>query len=768
MRVLRSHGSISKSPSETLISSPKVFTPSVSDLRPKKHNASTNSSPSSIKKPCTRLSIRLSSVSPPTNVSDIEGAGKRNRSAGVSCPGCSSDESEKQWLHLRSGLRICRRRLSICSAMVGKEENEMAVRFKGGGSGDVPEEKTEIATAKPEVICAEREEVCEVADRHIQEEEKVKKDMHRSSPKGGYMTLRSRSQKKQKIMHGHVETKSGNKDVDKLGLRKIKLREELTLGSEHIDKSGDQMSISIKGMVTMDTDRGRCNNDKKKMENLAFEEDQFGMHSGEVCLAVNSIDDRVVGHFSNDSEMEGSGSLCGDLQDQGLGGSTFQDVVVIGRSGIDLNADPVSEEGLNKEMLIGDSLIPQFSSRRYSSEEKGKDKLIFSEIQETREQQVTAQEEEFSNINRPRSQWIRVSTAKSKSKREVCRDRAIQLAPQFAFFKAEDEKRDEESEVEESLPNANEEEDWPGPFSTAMKIIKERESMLKARSLKSSLEKDREVKVQWTPSNEQKTAKMGKLAPSLKDLCVNVLYENVEEVESLECLPDAIKHKLVNLLCHSRRMSSHVFGLLVKGSPSEICISDCSWATDKQFEELFSQCNISNLKVLQLNLCGRCLPDYVLHSTLAKAPNCLPSLSRLSLKGAYGLSDGGLAAIIASAPWLQSVDLSQCSLLTHKGITYLADKLEAVLKELYIADCQNVDAMLILPALQKVKCLEVLSVACMESVTDKFLKKLLPASGSNMRELTFSGCCKLTNASMKAIAENCPQLCCLNIRNLNG
>lgn len=144
--------------------------------------------------------------------------------------------------------------------------------------------------------------------------------------------------------------------------------------------------------------------------------------------------------------------------------------------------------------------------------------------------------------------------------------------------------------------------------------------------------------------------------------------------------------------------------------------------------------------MLQLDKCGRCLPDYVLHSTLAHYPNGLPSLTRLNLKGAYRLSDDGLNAVVASAPSLSSINLSECPLLTSMGIINLAYKLGPVLKELYLDGCQNVDAMAILPALKKVNHLEVLSVGGLHSVCDKFVHQLIPICGSHMRELVLAGC----------------------------
>jgi DNA repair protein RAD7 len=84
--------------------------------------------------------------------------------------------------------------------------------------------------------------------------------------------------------------------------------------------------------------------------------------------------------------------------------------------------------------------------------------------------------------------------------------------------------------------------------------------------------------------------------------------------------------------------------------------------------------------------------------------------------------------------------LCYCSLLTSYGIENLADKLHSVLRELYIDDYINVDVMVILPYLQKIKQLEVLSMSGMQSVSDKFVNELIPVHGSNMRELAFADC----------------------------
>jgi len=153
--------------------------------------------------------------------------------------------------------------------------------------------------------------------------------------------------------------------------------------------------------------------------------------------------------------------------------------------------------------------------------------------------------------------------------------------------------------------------------------------------------------------------------------------------------------------------------------------------------KIFLLSGISN-QVLQLDLCGHCLSD----SSLLKAlvPKGLPSLTMVSLKGACRISDVGLSALVSSAPALRSMNLSQCSLLTHVGISNLANSLGSILRELYLDDCECLDAMHILPGLKRLRCLEVLSLRGIGSVSDKFMKQLILSNGQNMKELVLANC----------------------------
>ncbi|KAJ7955978.1 F-box/LRR-repeat protein 13 [Quillaja saponaria] len=365
-------------------------------------------------------------------------------------------------------------------------------------------------------------------------------------------------------------------------------------------------------------------------------------------------------------------------------------------------------------------------------------------------------------------QFRSTSTREGVSRRneymERFRDIARENASRFAHFS-----REEEAENDNHLsPDAEvdrEIEDWPGPFSTAMKIIKDR-TMKSSKKVCSSSGKSVPKPITWVPKKGQSNIPAKLLVPSLQELCIMILAKHVDAIASLESVPDALRNKLSQLLCDSRRMNNHFFELLVRGSPTEICLRDCSWLTEEQFVKSFQGCDTSNLAVLQLDQCGRCMPDYVLLDTIAQSSYRFPGLTNLSLTGACRLSDLGLGALVSSSPVLRSINLSQCSLLTYASINILSDSLGSLLRELYLDDCQSIDAMLSLPALKKLEHLEIFSVAGLETVCDQFIREYIIACGHNIKELVLRDCVKLTDSSLKVIAEQCSKLCALNLMNL--
>lgn len=349
------------------------------------------------------------------------------------------------------------------------------------------------------------------------------------------------------------------------------------------------------------------------------------------------------------------------------------------------------------------------------------------------------------------------------------REIARRNASRFAHFSSQEEEDNVADAPGREIPPSDintETEDWPGPFSTAMKIIRDRQMNASVQRHNPLSDNKGVASVAWTPKKDQQCNLRRQLVPSLQDLCLTVLVKNADAITSLDCIPDVLRHRLSQLLCDSRRMGDHFFGLLVQGSPTEIHLRDCSWLSEEIFTRTFEACDTSNLTVLQLDQCGRFLADYVLFGTLGRAPNCLPALTAVSLRAAYRLSDVGLSALVSAAPSLRSINLSQCSLLSSDGIASLAASLGSVLRELYLDDCQGLEAMHILSALLEFEQLEVLSLTGIETVSDDFVSRYVSERGHRIKELVLADCMKLTDSSVRVIAEYCSELCALDLSNL--
>ncbi|XP_075522408.1 DNA repair protein RAD7-like [Primulina tabacum] len=298
----------------------------------------------------------------------------------------------------------------------------------------------------------------------------------------------------------------------------------------------------------------------------------------------------------------------------------------------------------------------------------------------------------------------------------------------------------------------------PGPFAEVLKLVREMTSKGASQDA-----------IEWKPSVQNLDHRISALlVPSLLDLSVKALAENAEGLVSLELVPDMLRRRLTDLLCDTCRMSVHVLNLLVKGYPTEIRIKNCSWLTDKQFHQAFNNCQTKNLMVLQLDLCGQIMLDLAFRDMLSRSSNKFSSLAIISLRGACRLSDSGLKELVLAAPNLLSINLGQCPILTCDSINNIADLLGPNLRELYIDDCPKIDAMLILPAFRKFKCLEVLSVGEIQSVTDEFVSELINSCGHSIKEFDFANCQELTDCSLKTIGSKCVDLRSLNVSYLHN
>ncbi|KAK8943293.1 hypothetical protein KSP39_PZI009430 [Platanthera zijinensis] len=291
----------------------------------------------------------------------------------------------------------------------------------------------------------------------------------------------------------------------------------------------------MKRKVAEQADGGNNDNDNTKQDDLVFLEDQLGMSTNSDFISADLV------------ELLESRSENFARQDKETGKPVLQDH----SSEIALNAE---------EKQIVDGLTRE---ERYNIEEKGKQ---VAEFLESGSKNLASQDEETGKKTASREQSGVISQEKAVGLFECYK---IRGGP---FFKVEYEE-EIEVQVDNSTFDAKEEQKNSfDPFSAALKVVEDRKLLF-----------SHNANFPWTPSMRE-PASFEIPAPSLQDQCVKVLSDNIEEVESLEGLPDSFMHKIAAQICRSGCMSSHILHLFIKGFPTKIYLSGGSWEFKGQIE----------------------------------------------------------------------------------------------------------------------------------------------------------------------------------------
>ncbi|XP_010520478.1 PREDICTED: EIN3-binding F-box protein 2-like [Tarenaya hassleriana] len=254
-----------------------------------------------------------------------------------------------------------------------------------------------------------------------------------------------------------------------------------------------------------------------------------------------------------------------------------------------------------------------------------------------------------------------------------------------------------------------------------------------------------------------------RVAPSLLELSLRQAGKYAEDLVSLQCIPDGLRSKIASVVSSHGEVNARFMKLLVKYSPTEIRVKNCTNLVEKDLTGILHGCDTERLRVLELELCGRSMTEHVIGHFLSRSPNGFQALVNVCLKGAFSLTDKALALISRSAPLLQRVNLSDCSLLTENAIQILADSFGSTLKGLNIEGCQGINPSKVLGNLKRFKSLNSLSIAGLEGIDDDFVLGFLEACGSNLTTLVLSSCRELTDESTKGIGRYCPNLSALDV-----
>ncbi|KAK9811364.1 hypothetical protein WJX72_002569 [[Myrmecia] bisecta] len=355
----------------------------------------------------------------------------------------------------------------------------------------------------------------------------------------------------------------------------------------------------------------------------------------------------------------------------------------------------------------------------------------------------------------PQVQEAAIADPDAGNRRDGMAEIARRRAAHFAHYQADD---GEEEAGPSNLHAGGTEARNLGPWSSARQLVEARAAAAAARTdkiLDTARAAEPEDTVRWTPARDVKQGERPayRVMP-LQHACVELLVEYIEDVESLWGLPDSIKVRLAAAVCHQRKLEPEVVHLFTEGAPTEVCLPGCTALDQDALSAALTDCATPKLEQLELRFCGRGMGDAAAAALASNGP--LPGLQRLTLGGAYRLTDKGLEQILAVTPNLTVLQLPQCSRLTGAAI----ERLPALcphLRELDLDECRGISAA----SLQRIFTarLASLSSLCLNGIAEVSDQLLTEAALSvPLRQLSICHCPAVTDAGLRGLAAGRPQL----------
>lgn len=129
-----------------------------------------------------------------------------------------------------------------------------------------------------------------------------------------------------------------------------------------------------------------------------------------------------------------------------------------------------------------------------------------------------------------------------------------------------------------------------GPWSSAAELANKREGAReeRMRRIQEGLEAEEAAAVvAWTPRRDVTLGpRHHRAIPSLFALACSLVADHIEEVPSLQGVPDAIKSRIASDVCKRRKVTEEVVKLFSEAAPSELILQDCTALEPASLEEL--------------------------------------------------------------------------------------------------------------------------------------------------------------------------------------
>ncbi|CDK30014.1 unnamed protein product [Kuraishia capsulata CBS 1993] len=245
--------------------------------------------------------------------------------------------------------------------------------------------------------------------------------------------------------------------------------------------------------------------------------------------------------------------------------------------------------------------------------------------------------------------------------------------------------------------------------------------------------------------------------PSLQDICVKLISQNIEEVDAFGDIGTVNMRKISKILSKNRSLNGHTMTLFLDAGLKELEFWDCSNMDSDSYTKIAAFC--PRIERLTLWMCGQLHND-----NLRYIATNLPNLTHLTLNGPFLISDScwqDFFEIVGSR--LKGFHILNTHRFSNDSMVSLLENCGSGLEELTISRMDGLDSKPvydILPHyLTKLKHLEISYPTKEELVDDALIVNLLSVNGETLETLILDGCSGLTDATLvSGIRPFCPSL----------
>ncbi|KAI8390083.1 hypothetical protein BD560DRAFT_442657 [Blakeslea trispora] len=256
------------------------------------------------------------------------------------------------------------------------------------------------------------------------------------------------------------------------------------------------------------------------------------------------------------------------------------------------------------------------------------------------------------------------------------------------------------------------------------------------------------------PAVKKKTVYSEKQVPSLQEICISVVVDYIEDIDTFGIMSDESFEKLSRIISRNRKLTDQVAKLFMEPDRRSLALGDCSKMTDNGLF-MISQFCVQTQRLI-LHYCGQ-----ITDRTLNAYRDRLPQLKHLDLSGPFLVTkQAWIAFFEAIGKRLEVFAVSNTARFDQTCVDAMASHCPD-LKELKLKNLSPMcsDWLSSIAKLNKLESLELAWPLTGQDFKTEDIVQLLSCVGSNLRELSIKGGHQLTDEILSnGILKHCPNL----------